>query len=237
MVIWVWLCVPKVFINYRRADTSSEAGRLRDWLARPLGVDLVFRDVDGIPPGTKFEPHIDEQLDKSAVVLALIGKNWEKEIVDREKAGTKDYVRRELVRAIEKQKVIIPVLVEGATLPADLPADLAPLASRQITALRDTSWAEDVKRILGVLKRPPRFWGLVLRAFVASIVIFIAVFKLLPLASHATRRDMGFVRLVFFSAIGVYLALDVFLLSLRFRRWPMTIAKRAKNLSLSSSHK
>ena len=42
---------PRVFVSYRREDTSHLAGRLSDRLAERLGSDNVFMDVDSIDPG------------------------------------------------------------------------------------------------------------------------------------------------------------------------------------------
>ena len=45
-----------VFINYRRGDARSEAGRLFDWLSQYFGKDQVFMDVSGsIEPGLEFD--------------------------------------------------------------------------------------------------------------------------------------------------------------------------------------
>jgi uncharacterized cupin superfamily protein len=43
--------VSPIFINYRREDTSSQAGRVYDWLGDHYGTEAVFKDIDSIDPG------------------------------------------------------------------------------------------------------------------------------------------------------------------------------------------
>ena len=45
--------VAKVFISYRRGDSSGHAGRVHDRRKREFGRDLLFMDVDAIPLGGK----------------------------------------------------------------------------------------------------------------------------------------------------------------------------------------
>jgi hypothetical protein len=40
-----------VFISYRRADSSADAGRLYDALRRRFGRENLFMDVDSLRPG------------------------------------------------------------------------------------------------------------------------------------------------------------------------------------------
>jgi hypothetical protein len=44
----------KIFINYRREDSISTAGRLHDRLAQTFGRKNLFMDVDHIPAGVDF---------------------------------------------------------------------------------------------------------------------------------------------------------------------------------------
>jgi hypothetical protein len=60
-VIAKWIAAPqggpamvaKVFISYRRGDSSGHAGRVHDRRKREFGRDLLFMDVDAIPLGAK----------------------------------------------------------------------------------------------------------------------------------------------------------------------------------------
>ena len=46
--------MPRIFISYRREDSSGHAGRLYDLFARHFGKDQVFMDIDTIRPGVDF---------------------------------------------------------------------------------------------------------------------------------------------------------------------------------------
>lgn len=138
----------KVFINYRRDDTLAEASRLHDHLARKLGRRRVFVDFDGIEAGDNFVATLERQLAQSAVMLALIGKDW---VEIRNEAGLRrldnpqDFVRLEIASALAGGVRVIPVLVDAATMPkADhLPPELRELHRRQWYELRNTRFRSD----------------------------------------------------------------------------------------------
>ena len=65
-----------IFISYRRGDSEGQARALSIELAKLVGEDSVFMDVDSIPIGIDFRTHIDETLQRADVVLAVIGRNW-----------------------------------------------------------------------------------------------------------------------------------------------------------------
>ena len=53
----------RVFLNYRREDSSGYAGRLYDDLAERLTSCDLFIDIDRIEPGADFVDVIDHALD------------------------------------------------------------------------------------------------------------------------------------------------------------------------------
>jgi TIR domain len=122
----------KIIISYRRADSAATAGRIFDRLAGHYGDDAVFMDVDKIPFGTDFREHIRKVLAEGDILLAVIGPNWLGKAAD----GTSrikdeaDPVRVEIETALRQKTRIIPILVEGASMPgvADLPDGLRDLA-------------------------------------------------------------------------------------------------------------
>jgi hypothetical protein len=70
-----------------------------------------------------------------------------------------DLVRLEVATALSRNIRVIPVLVEGATMPTaeELPADLAGLARRNAIEISDVRFKFDVKRLVETLERvlPP----------------------------------------------------------------------------------
>ncbi|HYA45653.1 MAG TPA: toll/interleukin-1 receptor domain-containing protein, partial [Acidimicrobiales bacterium] len=52
----------RVFISYRRGETSGQARALHDRLAQHFGAERVFMDVDSIAPGADFAQQIEEAI-------------------------------------------------------------------------------------------------------------------------------------------------------------------------------
>src|SRR5262245_50860869 len=114
------------FISYRREDAAGYAGRLRESLERRLGAARVFRDVDTLRHGQDFVQAIESRLSDCSVMLPAIGREW---ATAKDLAGARrldepfDFVRLEISAALARPTVlVVPVLVEGATMPA--PAEL-----------------------------------------------------------------------------------------------------------------
>ena len=137
-----------IFINYRRDDSRGFAGRLSDQLRRRFGERAVFMDVDGMKPGLDFVQQLDAQVSQCDAVLAIIGANWFDARDDkgqRRLDNDHDYVRVELASALKRDIPVIPVLVDGATLPPEeaLPDDLKSLVRRHAMELRYTRFNAD----------------------------------------------------------------------------------------------
>ena len=152
--------MPGTFISYRRDDAAGYAGRLHDALERRLGDKRIFRDIDTLEPGHDFVEAIDTRLRECQVFLALIGREWldAKDAAGRRRLDqANDYVRLEIAAALGRPGVrVIPVLIEGATMPAPeaLPEDIRPLARRHAINLRDDAWDHDVDRLAGAIAGP-----------------------------------------------------------------------------------
>jgi hypothetical protein len=144
--------VARIFLCYRREDTSGHAGRLFDRLIDHFGEKDVFYDVSSIDAGTKWSDMIERQLDDCEVLIAVIGKRWFTEKL----SDPKDYVRREIAFAIGRGATVIPVLVDSAELPQrnDLPVDIVGLVEQQGLSLNDKSheaYLGDVQRLTTVI--------------------------------------------------------------------------------------
>jgi hypothetical protein len=147
----------RIFLSYRREDSSAWAGRLRDALADRFGERNIFQDVVAVGPGEDFTEAINRALGDADATLAVIGPTW---VTVTGPDGTRrldetdDYVRAELGAALERGVRVIPVLVGGAEMPhaAGLPAELEPLAQRQAVVLRDATWHQDVDGLVRALR-------------------------------------------------------------------------------------
>lgn len=122
-----------VFINYRTRDSSSAAALLHAEMADRFGPEAVFLDYESIRLGRDFEPELLARLRGSAILLVVVGDRWlDGEIGHRPIDSPDDWVRREILEALEHDIPVVPVLFPGATLdPERLPADLEMLAKRQ----------------------------------------------------------------------------------------------------------
>lgn len=147
-----------VFISYRRDESAGYAGRIADSFQEHFGEDKVFLDIDSIEPGLDFAEAIERAVGSCEVLVSVIGRNW---LTASDAAGRKrlenpdDYVRREIAAALQRNIRVIPVLIQGASMPSadELPNDLAPLARRNAFELHDSSWRDDLRRFNSALER------------------------------------------------------------------------------------
>jgi tetratricopeptide (TPR) repeat protein len=143
---------PRIFISYRREDAAGDAGRLADHLHRRFGQNQVFLDIDTIDPGTDFVQVLHASLQETAAVLVVIGPRWTSA---RAANGTRrlddanDFVRLEVEASLGRNIPVVPVLVQGATMPRaeDLPASLSSLATRQAATLDHAEFHDDAERL------------------------------------------------------------------------------------------
>ena len=144
-----------IFISYRRDDTQGAAGRLHDHLDDHFE---VFMDVDSMEPGVEFDKAIDMAVSRCDVLLALIGRHWTTSVDangDRRLDNPDDYVVREVRQALERGIRVIPVLVDGATMPRpdELPPALKPLARRHATHLDHVTFQTQAEELVAKLQR------------------------------------------------------------------------------------
>jgi hypothetical protein len=146
-----------IFISYRRDDSAETVGRLFDRLVQQFGRAAVFKDVDSIPPGADFAQHIAAVMQRCSVVLAMIGPRW---LSATDAAGMRrlddpgDFVRLEIETALARGITVIPLLVQGATMPPSesLPPSLGALAQRNAMPIRpDPDFHADTSRLIGTL--------------------------------------------------------------------------------------
>jgi hypothetical protein len=145
-----------IFVSYRRKDTAHVAGRIADRLIAHLPDRRVFLDVDSIGAGADFVEAVTTAVLSSDVVLVLIGDKWRGDIGEggRSRLDTNDdVIRLELVTALDNDIPIIPILVDGASMPTqhELPAPMKALARRNAERLDYERFDQDVRRLLRAL--------------------------------------------------------------------------------------
>jgi len=101
---------------------------------RHYGKDVIFRDIDDIPPGIDFRHHINETLLKTNILLAVVGPKW----LGVSRGGLEriqeesDPVRVEVEDGTAPAPAIIPVLIGSTKMPSSdqLPPSLKDFAFR-----------------------------------------------------------------------------------------------------------
>jgi hypothetical protein len=150
--------MPRIFISYRRDDSTGHAGRIHERLASVFGSSSVFMDLDDIQPGTNFIGAIENSVQASDFVVVLIGKQW-LNLTDatgrRRIDDERDFVHAEIAQALERNIPIIPVLLSNIVMPSekDLPPRLKPLARFQAMSLSDERWDFDINRLVTILEK------------------------------------------------------------------------------------
>lgn len=142
----------KIFVCYRREDSSGYAGRLYDTLCESFTRDNVFIDVDSISGGGRFTEKISHAVAGCHVLIVVIGRRW----LDSTSSGKcrfddpDDFVRLEIATALQEKIPIIPVLVQGALPPKqeELQGELTALSSIQAVEVTDSRWKYDTSRLV-----------------------------------------------------------------------------------------
>jgi invasion protein IalB len=147
----------RIFINYRRDDSIGTAGRLHDRLVQAFGRKNLFMDIDTIPAGVDFVEHLNTQVAKCDVFLAVIGPRW----LDAKDDGGRrrienpdDFVTIEIVAALARDIRVIPVLVDGAHMPnpGELPEHLRPLVRRNAVEVRNAQFGRDAEALAAKIR-------------------------------------------------------------------------------------
>jgi hypothetical protein len=144
----------RVFISYRRDDSADTSARLYDQLESRFRRQNVFKDIDNIPVGVDFRTYLDHALQLTDVVLVVIGPRWLVNGINQGEQrlfAANDFVRIEVEAALRMRKVVIPVLVDGATMPAEdaLPPSIGALAYINASRLRsDPDFSHDCDALM-----------------------------------------------------------------------------------------
>lgn len=147
-----------IFLSYRREDAAPYARLLQHELRERFPDAQVFMDLDSIEPGVPFAKAIRGALESSAVLVALIGRQW-LTMADgeghRRLDNPGDFVRLEVQTALERGVRVIPVLVDGvqALRQQELPLGLQELAELQALELSYIRYDYDAGRLLDLIQR------------------------------------------------------------------------------------
>jgi hypothetical protein len=119
-------------------------------LATEFGASAAILDIDSIAPGFDFRRTIDGRLRECRVVLVMIGPRWANRLSE-----PTDFVRLEVETVLRREIPVVPVLVNGAALPAaaELPPSIQEIVYRHAVPLRSgQDFHRDVDRIADFIR-------------------------------------------------------------------------------------
>lgn len=143
----------RLFISYRREDTEHAAARMGALLKAYVP---VFRDRESIPVGADAPREIGDAVLRCQYMLVAIGKRW---VGAKDATGhgricqPGDWVASEIRLALELGRIIVPVLLDGASMPSqdEVPEQLRPLLSINAKVVSNENFEQDVENLAAVL--------------------------------------------------------------------------------------
>lgn len=139
-----------VFLNYRSVDEPVVATLLDHELCRRLDDARVFRDVRSIPPGAEYPPELLDKVRRTAILAVVIGCRWLDGAVGARRIDDElDWVRREIVTALEHRVHVVPIYVglRRLLVADELPAELRGLTRLQLVHLPHGYALADIARL------------------------------------------------------------------------------------------
>lgn len=139
----------QVFLSYRRRDSAFAAQALR-YALRSAGHE-VFLDTGTIAAGEAFREAIRDSLQRSELVLSLVGRGFDAARLHE----PRDVVAFELRQARFIGCAVHAVLLDGAPMPPeqDLPADLRWFGKRSASALDGTALGAQIDALVAEVPR------------------------------------------------------------------------------------
>ncbi len=136
-----------IFLSYKRRVDSAIAGRILEELTRHFPDSSIFVDVVSIDAGEDFRDVIRSTLNKTDVVVAIIGREW---------IPVSKWIQFELETALALGIPIIPIVVGAAKMPAadDLPIEIKDVAYKNALSLDELrGFRPNMQELIDRLKR------------------------------------------------------------------------------------
>ncbi|MDZ4671406.1 MAG: hypothetical protein SH821_11090 [Phototrophicales bacterium] len=135
----------KIIISYNPDDTNAASSRLNDYLVSRFGAGIVTLGVDKL---ITTPASADSVLQNADSLVVMIGTKWESLGAYH---SPDDLNRVAIASALKLNKTVIPVLVSGTPIPADLPSDISGLAQLSGLSFTAATVADDSNRIAEAL--------------------------------------------------------------------------------------
>ena len=174
-----------IFISYRRTGGFESANLIAEKL-KSMGYSVFF-DLESLRSG-KFNEQLYLVIEQCKdFVVVLPEKGLDRCTNEDGTANEEDWIRKEVIHAMNHQKNIVPVMLSGFEWPKKMPDGLESLKDYQsITASNHETFDLSMQRLAGYLKsKPHRFKLLKTLVCVAAIIVALAAvtyFSLLRIA-------------------------------------------------------
>ena len=148
----------QLFLSYRHDDSGAYVSRLYDHLIPHFGKENIFLDENQIKTATKFPDQIKNALDRSDILLAVIGPQWA--TINDSNGNPRihdpdDWVRIEIETAIARKLPIIPILVNNASpvVASDLPSSIHEITLIQALPFHNehNAFEHDIERLVVII--------------------------------------------------------------------------------------
>lgn len=174
-----------IFISYRRSGGFESASLIAEKL-KSMGYSVFF-DVESLRSG-RFNDQLYQVIEKCRdFVVVLPEKALDRCINEDGTANEEDWIRKEIMHALEHNKNIVPVMLAGFEWPTKMPMGIESLKDYQsITASSHETFDLAMLRLAGYLKsRPKRFKLLKIILSVVALLLAITLVGYLVLLQIA----------------------------------------------------
>jgi TIR domain len=195
----------KIFVSYRRDDAPGDARGIYERLGRSFGEGKVFMDVDQLLAGQRFDRELDKALAECDVLIAVIGSRWMDLLSECTQQGKRDYVRDEIAAALQRDIIVIPVMMgREANMPSlpraqDLPENIRDLVLYQKHNIAHESFGRDAAHLIAALqsllreRRGPGRWRALAVAGLSGLavtgVLLVYATGIAPQVHLSTKRN------------------------------------------------
>ncbi len=129
---------PRIFITYRPEDSAAITERLYSRFSAAFGVDRVFKGLEANGDTSEdYKIRLAQHVIACDIQLVIIGRRWARTLKQYSEDAI-DNVRLAIEAGLQTpRQIIIPVLVDGATMPEELPDPIKALKHLKQAIIRD----------------------------------------------------------------------------------------------------
>jgi len=153
-----------IFISYRISDALETVRSLDVDLTREFGNSFVFRDKSRLEGGHDWTQELEQNAKNRAVMLVVIGATWQSATDDKDGDwkgvprlwNPEDWVRKEISFALDADRIVIPVFLNGAAMPPQgwlANCKLDRLYKKQGIPFRTNDYDDDLPKLIALLRK------------------------------------------------------------------------------------